>query len=239
MFQFKNKFLNSVTSVFKGRKLLQSNQPSNFFQGMKPQFNYNRVNQFFYRMNNPVTYSLLGANLLVFGLYQFRVIKPSTFIDNFTLGQKQINQHRYHTLATYSFAHTNLMHLGANMIGLYFFGKFIENQFGSRALAKLYFGGALLGGIFILLDLYKKRSNQIHIGASASISAIVTNFTLNFPRLTVYFFFIPMPAWVLGILILLQSVVFYGDNGSVSHQGHLGGIVFGGLSYFLMKKGRF
>lgn len=80
-----------------------------------------------------------------------------------------MDTHRYHTLVTHGFAHGGLFHLGINlnnkwfkdlfniynlgfnMLSLYFFGKFIENRFGSRSMLGLYMGGVLLGGLFIVL----------------------------------------------------------------------------------------
>jgi membrane associated rhomboid family serine protease len=42
------------------------------------------------------------------------------------------------------------MHILMNMIPLFFFGRAIENIFGSKRLLLLYLGGAIFGGIFQL-----------------------------------------------------------------------------------------
>lgn len=53
------------------------------------------------------------------------------------------------------------------MLSMYFFGRFIENRFGSRPIFNLYLGGVLLGGLFIMMQNAKKRNNfrmELHLG---------------------------------------------------------------------------
>lgn len=125
------------------------------------------------------------------------------------------------------------------MMGLYFFGSFLENVYGRKALGKLYFGGALMGAAFILAESNKKRFNVVNLGASASVYSILTNFTLNFPKYIIYLYFIPMPAWVVGAGIMMYTTFYIGSNDGISHAGHLGGITFGAISYFLLRRGMF
>jgi membrane associated rhomboid family serine protease len=75
-------------------------------------------------------------------------------INNFTLSKYTLATHHYHTLLTYSFSHNGFFHLLFNMVGLYFFGRFVENSFGSRTLLNLYVLGALIGALFIATERY-------------------------------------------------------------------------------------
>ncbi|KRX00784.1 hypothetical protein PPERSA_03044 [Pseudocohnilembus persalinus] len=104
------------------------------------------------------------------------------------------------------------------MVGLYFFGKFIERGFGSRALLSLYLGGTLLGGLFIIMQTKRKYNQlQLHIGASAGVASILTFFIVNFPNQQIILYFFPVPAWMVGVLLFGQSIIFYDDTAGVSH----------------------
>jgi membrane associated rhomboid family serine protease len=38
-----------------------------------------------------------------------------------------------------------------------------------------------------------------YLGASGAMASIVTFFILNFPKETIYLYFIPVPAWMVGV----------------------------------------
>ncbi len=62
------------------------------------------------------------------------------------------------------------------------------------------------------------------LGASGAVMAVVTLYTLFYPRREIYFFFLPMPMWVLlGIYLVFP---LFGDNGRVAYPAHLMGAVF-------------
>ena len=62
------------------------------------------------------------------------------------------------------------------------------------------------------------------LGASGAVMAVVTLYTLFYPRREIYFFFLPMPMWVLlGIYLVFP---LFGDNGRVAYQAHLMGAAF-------------
>ena len=62
------------------------------------------------------------------------------------------------------------------------------------------------------------------VGASGAVMAVVTLYTLYYPRREILFFFLPMPMWVLlGIYLVFP---LFGDNGTVAYQAHLMGAAF-------------
>ncbi len=76
------------------------------------------------------------------------------------------------------------------------------------------------------------------IGASGAVTTIVILFALNFPRQTILFMmFIPMPAWFLGVLIVLLNLFGLhggggGENGQrVAFDVHLVGAAYGLLFF--------
>ena len=75
------------------------------------------------------------------------------------------------------------------------------------------------------------------MGASAAVASIITFFIMNFPHEKIILYIFPVPAWVVGILMFVQSIALYDSNSGVSHSGHLGGIVAGvGMHYWIRRK---
>ena len=62
-------------------------------------------------------------------------------------------------------------------------------------------------------------------GASGAIAGIVVLFAFNFPNVTILFFFVlPMPAWVFGVLVVLLDIYGAVKGGSeVAYVAHLAG----------------
>ena len=122
------------------------------------------------------------------------------------------------------------------MVGLYFFGRTIEKKKGRHALADIYALGAISGGIFGFYHNIYRQGFRTLLGASGAVSAIMGNYILNFPNSKIYLHgFLGLPAWMLGIVLLFQSVSKMGGRSQVSHSGHLGGLLVGG-AYFLYQK---
>jgi len=124
-----------------------------------------------------------------------------------------------------------------NMFTLYFFGSFVEAYFGSKLLLQLYMAGAFSGAVFVHSANKKYNVTAPTLGASGAVTALLSYYILNFPRQTILLYFFPVPAWVLGILLVTQSVVSYSGQGGVSGAAHFGG-AFAGLVFFLLKRGK-
>ena len=129
------------------------------------------------------------------------------------------------TLVTYMFTQADFWHLATNMLTLYFFGSFLNRVAGSRNFLLVYFGGGIIGGVFVLLF---SSPYVPTIGASGAVFALGGALAIVAPKVSVFIFPIPvpMPLWVavaIGFLILLPLSF-------VSWQGHLGGLVFGLLA---------
>lgn len=144
---------------------------------------------------------------------------------------KEKNQ--YYRFLTSGLVHADYMHLGFNMLTLFFFGRFIEMVFQQIFHAKIYY---LLFYILALvlsdLPTYIKHRNNYgyrSIGASGAVSAVVFAAILFNPWAQILVFFIPMPAIVYGILFLGYSIYMSrsGKGAGINHDAHLWGAVFG------------
>lgn len=151
---------------------------------------------------------------------------------------------------TYMFLHAaGLTHILFNMIGLFFFGRDIENNLGTARFLKIYFGAGIIGGIGWLL---LSRSGGYCIGASGAVYGLLGTFAALFPnrRITLLLFFIlpiTLTARAMAIWFGLISLFFTLEGGgNIAHAAHLAGGVFGYLYgvhlkrnygiYFGMKK---
>jgi membrane associated rhomboid family serine protease len=141
------------------------------------------------------------------------------------------------TIVTNLFMHGSIWHILFNMITLYFFGTFLIRLVGTRDFLIIYFLGGIMGNIFFMIfaSLIDQSLRYIPvIGASGAIFALGGALAVLTPRLRVFAFPIPvpMPLWVavIGGFVIVSFV------GGVAWQGHLGGLVFGLLAGFLLRR---
>jgi membrane associated rhomboid family serine protease len=138
-------------------------------------------------------------------------------------------------LVTYGFAHApnSVEHIVFNMIGLVFFGKFIEQRYGRTQFFVFYLGAIIFSGLVWSLMSTASGIPSVVIGASGAIAAIFVVFALNYPHMQVLFMFLfPMPAWVLALLMVAGDAMgALSRSGNVAFTAHLAGALFG-LYYY-------
>jgi membrane associated rhomboid family serine protease len=146
-------------------------------------------------------------------------------------------------LLTYGFLHDpwNIWHILGNMIGLWFFGRYVEQRYGKREYLTFFLVSVIVAGAFWLgSELLTHRSLEVHadlLGASGAVTAVVILFCLNFPHQVLYVWgILPVPAWVLGIFWIGQDLFGamgyrQGDDANIAFTCHIGGAVFA-LAYF-------
>jgi membrane associated rhomboid family serine protease len=158
-----------------------------------------------------------------------------SIIPNLGLSLAGFSHHPW-TVVSYMFTHTDFWHLLLNMITLYFFGSFLNRLIGLRRFLAVYFIGGLIGGLFVLLFSWPPFGSPYipTIGASGAIFALGGALAVLTPKLKVIIFPIPvpMPLWV-AILVSFLVLAFLPN---VSWQGHLGGLLFGLLAGWFLRK---
>lgn len=139
-------------------------------------------------------------------------------------------------LITFQFLHAAPWpwHVLFNCLGLYFFGRSVEEALGSKRFLSLYFLAGVMGGlvqVFATLLLPKHPDVPV-VGASAGVCGLIAIFCSLHPmrELTTWIYFFPVTVraryflMFLGLLSLFGTVVPF-DN--VAHGAHLGGILLG------------
>lgn len=132
-------------------------------------------------------------------------------------------------MLTSGFVHADYPHLFMNMLSLFLFGAWFEHVVTSWRFGLTYALGILIGS-FASLIVHRHNPNYLAVGASAGVCAIVGAATIVFPdmRMMVFPLPFPAPAWIVGALFIVYSVVgskWGGDN--IGHEAHLGGTFAG------------
>ncbi len=179
----------------------------------------------------PAVRILLFANI---GVFILQIFAPRFFLNWLALVPAFFVQGRIWQLATYMFLHGDIFHLFFNMLGLWVFGREVEERMGTRRFAYYYFFTGVGAGICALIfgwGLY------VHVvGASGAVYGILLAFAMFFPNRPVtllLFFILPVTMTaralvaVFGGLALLVALSSGGQG--LGALAHLGGLLFGWL----------
>jgi membrane associated rhomboid family serine protease len=126
-----------------------------------------------------------------------------------------------------------LNHILFNMIGLYCFGRPLEERYGRMEFLRFYLAATVVGFIVWSASHYflsHLGHNAMCYGASGGVTAVTLLFCLLFPRATILLSFLfPVPAWLVGIIIVAGNL--FGAEGGIAYDVHLVGAAFA-LSYW-------
>jgi membrane associated rhomboid family serine protease len=160
----------------------------------------------------------------------------SRFDQLFALSLEGMRRGWYWQLITFQFMHGGFLHILGNMLGLYFFGRAVEEMLGPRGMLKLYLLSGTLGGLchVALCLAFPAYFYQGVVGASAGVFGLIAAFAVSAPEqpitMLVYFFFpVTFKAkWFLIIeAVLAVGGLFMPGAGGVAHGAHLGGMLTG------------
>lgn len=152
---------------------------------------------------------------------------------------------------TYGFAHssqtteTSFWHIVGNMIVLFFLGRPIENRLGRSEFLKFFLLAIVVSGIgYLLIQVATGRTMvgsgalqlpKTVVGASGAVSAVVALFVIFYPKQKLLLWgVLPMPAWVLGLLIVGMDLLnSFNPESKVAGEAHLVGLAFGAAYAYL------
>lgn len=146
----------------------------------------------------------------------------------------QLLQGQVWRLFSYGFLHDqSLFHVAFNMLGLWFFGRELEQFWGGRKFFLFYIFGIFFSGLFGLLNLLWGQGYVPIIGASGAVYGVLLIYAILFPeRELLLYFVIRIPVRVAVFLLTLLSIAgFLGKSDGVAHLVHLGGFVAGWLFF--------
>lgn len=137
-------------------------------------------------------------------------------------------------LLTFQFLHGGLWHLIGNLMGLWFFGRWVENILGTKRFLVAYFGCGVVGGLLqcALMALFWPAFGSAVFGASAGVMGIFAIFArLESDSEIRLNFILPIRAgvllWFTAAISLFFTLVPSFRGGTTAHAAHLGGILAG------------
>ena len=153
-------------------------------------------------------------------------------------------------LISFQFLHADgLMHLGFNMIGLYFFGGLVEQYLGKKRYAAFYLMCGLCGGLlYLILNLVGFLGVPLPgalgvdprtplVGASAGVFGVIIACAFIAPTSVVQLLIPPIPlkmrTFAYGYVALAALNLFWGGHNAGGDAAHLGGAIAG---YFFIRR---
>lgn len=173
----------------------------------------------------PATYVLIAINVVVFlieiaggggGLFNEQ---GSQFIADFALFGPAVAEGEWYRLVTSGFLHANFMHIGFNMLILFFLGRLLEPALETPRFLVLYFASLLAGSFGALIF----NPNAFTLGASGAVFGLAAaTFVIARGR------GMDALAGQIGFLILF-NLFFSLASARISLGAHLGGLIGGTL----------
>ncbi|MGE3877853.1 MAG: rhomboid family intramembrane serine protease [Planctomycetota bacterium] len=176
---------------------------------------------------------VIGPHLFGRSLDGWLGVSLPGLVEGFGLGSLRI------VTSQFTHAFTDPMHLFGNMLVLFFLGRMVESEVGSRGLVHLYLTSGL-AGVVVALALFALTGHPdaTLIGASGACYGIMVYGALMAPRQTVMLFFVvPVQLGALvGILVALgfyyAAMQIHGlDTSRVAHSAHIGGAAAGFIAF--------
>lgn len=163
--------------------------------------------------------------------------------DSLSLSLSGLAAFKVWTFFTYQFIHGHLLHIGGNMLILFFIGRLLLQMVSPRQFMEIYFAGAMIGGVSQLLFNLATREDGLIMGASGAVMAVllalatlIPNQSLNF--LLFFIFPIRMKMKQIVMIVIVIDVLgllfgFFasregtGSRSVVAHFAHFGGMLAG------------
>jgi rhomboid protease GluP len=150
------------------------------------------------------------------------VVQPGQVLNEGALVPALVAQGEAWRLLSSVFLHSGAVHLGFNMISLYFLGSFVEVAFGRARFLALYLLSGLAGG---LAYLYFGDFNAPAVGASGAIFGLLGGILGYALRQGTFSWQNPLIRQLLILLALNLYIGFSVPN--ISNTAHLGGLAGG------------
>jgi membrane associated rhomboid family serine protease len=142
------------------------------------------------------------------------------------------HRHEWYRLLSSGFVHGGWMHLLLNVLGIYFFGTLVEYLAGGIIAISVFIASVLGGGLYAWF-IRRGDTDYQAVGASGGVMGLLMCAVMWYDGIQLSLFLIPIgiPGWIFVILFNLGSIVMTqtADRNRISHEGHLGGALIGGL----------
>lgn len=176
------------------------------------------------------TWLLIGVNVFVF-LMVFSMpeaMRNSVFLGFSFSSGTLLEVWRWFTSL---FLHASASHLFFNMLGLYFFGKILQEEVNLEWYLSVYFASGLVGNFVFMLT-----SAAPVVGASGCVFGVMGAAMLLNPIKRIRLYLFPLPVGIIAILfIIVETLVVYfqpHEYSGVANVAHLAGVISGSVFAF-------
>ena len=153
------------------------------------------------------------------------MVQPGQVLNEGALIPARVAEGEAWRLVSSVFLHSGVVHLGFNMLSLYFLGSFVEEAFGRSRFLALYLLSGVSGG---LAYLYFGGFNAPAVGASGAIFGLLGGVLGYALRRGTFSWQNPLIRQLLMLLALNLYLGFSIPN--ISNTAHLGGLA-GGFAF--------
>ncbi len=136
------------------------------------------------------------------------------------------------------FLHGGLMHLLFNSFALLMFGPRLERKVGGRSFLMMFLLAGIAGNILYFATIVFGIIPAVPaLGASGAIYGILGALSVLFPKMVIYFWYVPLNIRVATVLwILIETMGAFNPGSGIANAAHLGGLVFGILFGYYYKR---
>jgi membrane associated rhomboid family serine protease len=173
-----------------------------------------------------VTYGLIGVNVIAFlaeqgqfGIGSSQGLHGTVVEEGWLYRAAVTHSDQYWRLVTSGFLHVSVLHIGFNMLLLYFLGRMLEPAVGSARFAVIYFTSLLAGSFGALF-----ATPGVSLGASGAIFGLMGAAVVEVRSRGIGV----MQSGIGGLIILNLIISFTFPD--ISIGGHIGGLVGGFLA---------
>lgn len=187
----------------------------------------------------PATVILMVVNGAVFVLQEILgFYAPSShdfLMRTLALSREGLSHGQVWQLFTFQFLHGGMMHLLFNLMGIFFFGRLVEDRLGRGAFLKLYFLSGVAGGLLqaaLGLAIPPFFGKPV-VGASAGVYGLIMASALLEPHGVILLFFVLPMRMMYFVAIAGAIALFYilvPVEPGIAHAAHLGGML-GALAF--------
>ena len=172
---------------------------------------------------------------------------PITFYGHFSTTEV-IRGIEFWRFLTFQFIHGDWLHLIFNMVGLFVFGRIVEDQLGSKKFLAFYLVCGIFGGLlYLLLNLLGVLGINLPlvlaghpsvplVGASAGVFGIIVACAYIAPNQEVQLLFPPIPMkmklFAYGFVAIAFIALLTGSKNAGGEAAHVGGALAG---YFFIR----
>ncbi|MBN2042879.1 MAG: rhomboid family intramembrane serine protease [Candidatus Aenigmarchaeota archaeon] len=167
---------------------------------------------------------LIVANIIMF-LLMFSM--PEEMMEN-ALGMMAFSSVyilQIWRIFTSLFVHASASHLFFNMLGLYFFGKTLEDEVSPKTFLLIYFLAGIVGNL-----AFGMVTGDAVVGASGCVFGLMGAAMLLKPKSKVNFYVFPLPLGIVAVVfaVVESMLVYFGTFATgVAHMAHVGGLAVG------------